>query len=265
MADNQWVYKARIGTSSAVALKLTKSAFRANAVTRVRKKMNSPLSYHQNVYAAELDKRVTPGCRWLDLGAGVEIHRGWNVVKQEELAKRAARLVGCDLHGGHLAMNIYLTERVSCPAHDTRLDAGSFDIISANMLLEHLDNPLPVFKEVRRLLAPRGVFVFVTPNRSHPIVSLARLTLHSSWRRTLSHIVERRNSDYIFPTFYRANTVSDLRRLLDQAELQGDVIPFLSHPFTKGWLGKIEHKIGKALGWHSNLLGVCSHIHARVP
>lgn len=211
--------------------------------------------YHQNLYAETLDRYVTQGCHWLDIGAGCRIHGGW-LLKQEMLAARPARLVGCDVLSGHLNKNPYLTDRVASPADRLPFADQSFDVVSANMVLEHLAEPSVVFHEARRVLKPGGRFVFVTPHKRHPVVWLASLLLHPTTRSWLARF-EGRNPNHIFPTQYRANTPATIADLSASVGFEPERIAvFASYPFAKGWLGKLETVTGRALGWKSNMLGV---------
>lgn len=45
--------------------------------------------------------------------------------------------------------------------------AQSFDVITAIELIEHLENPHSLFREVNRVLKPGGTFILTTPNLTH--------------------------------------------------------------------------------------------------
>ncbi len=76
-------------------------------------------------------------------------------------------------------------------------------------------------------------------------------------RSALSRILEGRKAEHIFPTYYRANTLASLRALSEEAGFSVvQLEPFLSYPFTKGYLGTIESSVGRAMGWSSNILGI---------
>src|SRR3989441_46580 len=124
------------------------------------------VEFHQNRYARELHPAVFPGCRWLDIGAGARLHGGWLRPCQEELGARAGFLCGCDLVAEHLAAHPHLDGRVV--AHGTGLPFpdNCFDVVTANMVLEHLAEPGRVLAEVARVLRPGGRFVFVTPTET---------------------------------------------------------------------------------------------------
>jgi SAM-dependent methyltransferase len=191
--------------------------------------------FHQNRYAELLGEIVKPGDSWLDLGAGTHLHAGWTGPSQEHLAGRARLLVGCDLVRQHLTSNPFLAGKLLAMGEDLPFRADSFDVVSANMVIEHIEQPLRIFTEVRRVLRPGGRFVFGTPNRTHPVVLAASLALPAALRRALAHSVEGRKKEHVFVTFYRCNTPASIRRHGDTVGLRVRKLEaFSSFPFARG-------------------------------
>ncbi len=97
----------------------------------------------------------------------------------------------------------------------------SFDLIVCLWVLEHLKDPATVLREVRRVLMPGGHFVFLTPNLRNPLLFLNRIgkAVPALQRRVVPRLYGRVEAD-TFPVQYRANTVSDLRRLASECALQ---------------------------------------------
>ena len=97
----------------------------------------------------------------------------------------------------------------------------SFDLIVCLWVLEHLERPEEVFREVRRVLRPHGHFVFLTPNLRNPLLLLNRLAkaLPQVQRRIVPRLYGRVESD-TFQVRYRANTDASIRALAARCGLE---------------------------------------------
>jgi SAM-dependent methyltransferase len=109
--------------------------------------------------------RWASGARVLDLGCGA----GYGTA---ELAGRARSAMGIDLAPEAIehASSAYPLANISfVPASVTAVPFrdGSFDLITAFEVIEHLDNWRALLSEGRRLLHPNGVFLVSTPNREY--------------------------------------------------------------------------------------------------
>jgi ubiquinone/menaquinone biosynthesis C-methylase UbiE len=105
----------------------------------------------------------------------------------------------------------------------------SFDLVVCLWVLEHVESPEAVLREVHRVLRPGGHFVFLTPNLRNPLLLLNRLAkaLPQLQRRIVPRVYGRIEAD-TFRVRYRANTERTLRAQaarcgLDVAELR--VVP----------------------------------------
>ncbi|MBK8005209.1 MAG: class I SAM-dependent methyltransferase [Gemmatimonadetes bacterium] len=224
--------------------------------------------YHQPQYAEALWPALPECGTWLDLGAGSRIHGGWLGHGPEALRQRVRTLVGVDLVAPHLRQHPHLTGGALAEGETLPFRDGSVDLVSANMVLEHLTAPASVFREVARVLRPGGAFVFVTPNRAHPVIRLLALLLRPGARRLLARVVESgRGADRVFLTHYRANRVLDLLQLGWETGLNVErLVPFSSLPMfprlppllalEAAWI----RWFARPGGWYpeggSNLLGV---------
>lgn len=224
------------------------------------------LEFHQNRYARALDEAIGDGDRWLDLGAGTRIHQGWIGRSEGELAGRCRLVAGCDLEREHLLANKRLSHRACADAGTLPFRDASFDVVSANMVLEHLRDPLPVFREIRRVLVPGGRFVFVTPNLHHPGVRAASLVMPPRLRRVLANRWEGRALEDVFVTYYQANTRSTLGALARGAGMEPHLIevfssfPLIQRPWPAvaveaTWL-RIQMRVDVLRPLGSNLVGV---------
>jgi len=221
--------------------------------------------FHQRRYGELLAEVIQTEDRWLDIGAGTQIHNSFTNPTPMELRARVSSLVGVDLEANHLSRNRELDGRVCATGYELPFATGSFTLVTANMVIEHLEKPLDFFLEVSRVLAPGGRFVFVTPNRMHPVVFTASVVLHPRIRLRLAKRLEGRAAEHIFPTWYRANTEGALQRVARAAGLSIErqevfqSIPFIQRPLV---LTAIECLMIRLLslkplrGLGSNLIGV---------
>lgn len=153
---------------------------------------------------------LQPSSTVLDLGAGA------GIVPQMNFRGLASSVSGVDLDPRVMG-NPFLDEWRVADVAGVPYENDRFDLVFSDNVLEHLEKPLEVFREVARVLTPGGVFLFKTPNKWHYVAAIARLTPHGL-HRYVNRLRGREEGD-TFPTLYRANTKSDIRRLADQCGL----------------------------------------------
>jgi len=95
----------------------------------------------------------------------------------------------------------------------------SFDLVTANMVVEHVSDPVLQFSEIARVLRPGGSFLLHTPNLSGYPTRISRL-LPDAIKKTLARALDGRGEDDVFPTYYRANTESMIRDVATLARLE---------------------------------------------
>ena len=184
--------------------------------------LNLDLKHAQRRYFETLNQQIRPGVRWLDLGCGHQIVPDWAAREDEQngLVERASMFAGADLDPA-IAHHPYLRLRVFARGEALPFQSGSFDLITANMVVEHLSAPDVTFAEIKRVIAPNGRVLFHTPNLRFPYVYLASL-LGDPLKKAIIRLLERREDKDIFPTHYRANTVEAVRALAGQVGLEVD-------------------------------------------
>lgn len=177
----------------------------------------------KRAYEILLDQSVTATTRWLDLGCGRRLTG--NSVLNRSLTERAQFIVGCD-RDPHLKRHETVRHLVLCDAGALPFRDAAFDLITASMVAEHLEQPQRVFAEVARVAAPGARFIVFTPNKWNYAMIVARFTphrFHVAYKR-LTYFLNRGEwksfEDDVFPTWYRANTISALRKLAQQAGLR---------------------------------------------
>lgn len=151
----------------------------------------------------------------LDLGAGA------GIVSQMNFRGIAKHVCGVD-PDPRVVSNPFLDEGKIGTGDAIPYPDGTFDIVFADNVLEHLVSPNDVFAEIHRVLRPDGLFLAKTPNSWHYMPLIARLTPHS-FHRWFNRLRGRQVED-TFPTQYRANTPPAVRRWAREAGFTVDRI-----------------------------------------
>ena len=183
---------------------------------RAEKVITPALRSSQYAYCEALERQITPSTRWLDMGCGHQVFADWMTREQEAVVKRSALAAGIDLDWHGLTKHPAISKRVFGDLSRLPFAPGSWDVISANMVMEHLTDPMAVLREVHRTLAPGGTFVFHTPNFYHWGTLIAR-SLPDKTKKRLIGLFEGRVEADVFETHYRINTSADVRRLAEAA------------------------------------------------
>lgn len=161
-------------------------------------------NWDDRLFRERILDHLGPETTVLDLGAGA------GIVSEMNFHGRAARVCGVDLDPRVLD-NPFLDEGRVADAGCIPYPDESFDVVFADNVMEHLAEPEKVFKEIRRVLKPAGTLLFKTPNRSHYMPMIARLTPHR-FHQFVNKLRGRAEED-TFPTLYRANSLVQIRRL----------------------------------------------------
>lgn len=164
--------------------------------------------FSNDLYEAAIRERLGSETVWADLGCGknelahelganCRLACGLDAVAHKELRREAYPFIRGDV--GRLPLR-----------------EGRVDLLSSNMLLEHLKNPPGALREMRRALKPGGWIILRTPNEYHPLNLILRLVPESRKARLIERVYGISAQD-VFPTLYRANSMGRLRRLCREA------------------------------------------------
>ncbi len=183
-----------------------------NAIDWLDKKLypSHESNWDDQLFRERILTHIRPDSVVLDLGAGA------GIVSQMNFRGLPTQMCGVDLDP-RVVDNPFLDEGRLANAEGIPYDDCRFDVVFSDNVLEHLEDPLQVFREVTRVLKPGGVFLFKTPNKWHYMPTLARLSTHR-FHRYVNRLRGRAEAD-TFPTRYRANTCKDVTRISTEAGL----------------------------------------------
>jgi 2-polyprenyl-3-methyl-5-hydroxy-6-metoxy-1,4-benzoquinol methylase len=143
---------------------------------------------------------ISKATRWLDFGCG-----------NGGLVRFVRSTVGCEIWGYEHGWIKDVAEATGIPyLTDAELTSrnGSFDIVTAVEVLEHLEDPLVQLKQIRSLLRPGGIFFYTTGNAAPHHAkflewSYARPEVHISFFEpgTLEHALREAGFAVRYPGF----------------------------------------------------------------
>lgn len=118
----------------------------------------TPLSAWFNGLNSSAFRRVPKNVRVLDVGCGFGQSLGYHTAR------------GCDVYGVEADENIRrVADKFGYKVHvglfdDSLYEAGFFDYVTMDQVIEHVTDPLVTLRGVARILRPDGTAIFSTPN-----------------------------------------------------------------------------------------------------
>jgi len=189
---------------------------------RMRSWLDPEWEYSPFAYARTVEEVLKPGMRWLDAGCGHQIFEFRLLQQENAMVAKASCAVGCDAYLPALQKHRSLQKVVCCSLDALPFADGSFDLVTFNMVVEHLEHPEAVLAELGRVVGANGRVIVHTPNAAGYETALHRLgwrIFPKRWVHRIIRFLEHREPDDVFPTFYKANTRRRLEELMSSSEL----------------------------------------------
>lgn len=184
---------------------------------RLERRLTPGLRSSQYVFAERLAAAMTGQPTWLDVGCGRRPFPEWMPEHEARVLSAAGHAVGIDPDLGSLKDHRAYRQKLAASANALPFPDATFDLASANMVVEHLADPAETLAEIRRVLKPGGRFLFHTPNRRHwPLWLAGRVP--EPVKLGFVRFLEGRRPDDVFSTYYRLN---DERAIEETAGAEG--------------------------------------------
>jgi SAM-dependent methyltransferase len=152
----------------------------------------------------------------LDFGAGrggffhdePSLFRRWI----QNFKGRCAHVDGCDVDPVVLENPTLDAARQLEPGAPLPYEDERFDLIVSRYVFEHLPDPEWAARELLRVTKPGGWICVMTPNKWGYVALAARLAPNKLHARLLRGVQPHRKEEDVFPTVYRLNRPSHIRR-----------------------------------------------------
>jgi SAM-dependent methyltransferase len=148
--------------------------------------------------------------RVLDIGCGSELPGALKLI-----TGHYGSLDGVD-PSSEVAKHPLLEQRWNAPFESSDVPTNAYDLAYAYNVLEHIVDPVPLFRKVHSVLKPGGVFFGLTPNGSHPFAVLSRsievIGLKPYARQKIGQAENGAMAVNDYPAYYRCNTPAAVAR-----------------------------------------------------
>lgn len=179
------------------------------------------LEHHNHIY----DKYLWNLCHgaWLDLGCGAQLLPPWSKYKERDMKGHCRYVVGLDYCMDSLKRNVSLRRLVRGDISCLPFMDNSFDVVTANMVFEHLQEPGKQLSEIYRILKPGGLLIFATPNAHGYDTALGRW-IPDIIKKPIIQALDGRSEEDVFSAHYRINTGRDIAQIADVCGYEVDEI-----------------------------------------
>lgn len=191
-----------------------------------------PVRHPQRVYFERIESLLQPTAGWLDVGCGRRLMPQWMGGQAEweaRLVASAGTLAGVDPDFAALRDNHSCRFKANADATALPFADGSFDLVTSNMVFEHVEKPLPALIEIRRVLRRGGRLLALTPNWLD-IVTIAAHLIPNRFHPAIVSRIETRGAADVYPTHFRFNRPRTVEARLREAGFKQWRIEQLEHP-----------------------------------
>jgi len=222
------------------------------------------LKYSQDIYEDVLNEHCKKDLKWLDLGCGHHLLPPWRLEQEKVLISNAKLMVGIDYDQLSLTKHNTINNKLRGDITELPFKDNTFDLITSNMVFEHLDNPEKQLEEISRVLVKGGKLIFHTPNSFGYPTILSRM-IPEVIKNKLVYLIDGRIDEDVFPAYYRINSPLKIRHSANSSGFNILKIKMICSSaqlvilppivlFELIWIRLLMLKVGKSL--RSNIIAI---------
>ena len=184
-------------------------------------------------FYSRVNALLDPSFTVLDFGCGRGAHQEDPVPFRRNLRLlkgKVARVLGTDVDDVGQSNPTIDEFRRLVPGSPWPFEDHSINLVVCDCVVEHLPEPMDFFREAHRVLVPGGFLCIRTTNARSYVGIASRLIPNRHHGRVVAAAQTDRKAEDVFPTLYRCNTISSVRRHLKQSHFRGVVYGYESEP-----------------------------------
>jgi SAM-dependent methyltransferase len=199
-----------------------------------------------------LSQYINENSEILEIGCG---HQSFG----SEYYKIAKRRVGIDPDNQALIQNKIMNEKICCRIDNIPDSIDKFDVVIAQWVMEHLEDPKKDIKVISNLCKTGGHFIFMTTNIYSPLMLISKI-LPIKIKKIIRRVLLGVDEDDTYPTRYKLNSYSRIEKYLGDAGFRKVELHLIGAPSYFSWctpLMKFNILFNKIIG---NKLPFLTHI-----
>jgi SAM-dependent methyltransferase len=184
-------------------------------------------------FYSRINALIQPSFRIVDFGCGrgaqaddpIAFRRGLRCLKG-----KVAHVIGLDVDAvarGNPTIDAF---HLLAPDRPWPLEDKSADLVLCESVIEHLPNPESFFCEAARVLVPGGYLCLRTPNVLSYVGFATKHIPNKYHERVLAKSQPDRKENDVFPTFFRCNTISAVKRQMAMHGFRAVVYGYEAEP-----------------------------------
>lgn len=154
------------------------------------------------IYKSIVNQNINQKTKVLDIGCGHSDFMG-------QVFNKTKHTYGIDSDKKAIAKNAIIKNKIVGSVNDMPFADNFFDLIISAWTLEHLDDPREAFKEIYRVLKPKGKIVFLTPNIWNYNIWIIRAIPNIFHKPIVRYLYNRQDGD-TYPKKYKINSIKKI-------------------------------------------------------
>lgn len=184
------------------------------------------------IFYNRINSLISPTFVVLDVGCGKGGFSSDPVIFRKNLMilkGKVKKVIGIDIDK-NAQVNPFIDEFRLIESPTWPIEDNSIDLIVCNFVLEHIENPTEFFSEIQRVLRNGGFLCIRTLNLFGYIALAAKIIPNKYHSKVTTLVQESRKEDEVFPTVYKCNSFSKLKKYLKSSGFDYVVYGYEAEP-----------------------------------
>lgn len=201
------------------------------------------------VFYSRIHALLEPAAVVLDIGCGRGAHAMDPIPFRKDLQifkGKCQKIIGIDIDES-AQENPFIDEFRPINGNHWSLSDNSIDLAVCDSVLEHIEDPDLFFSECSRVIRPGGILCLRTGNLFGYVCLLSKLIPNRLHAHVLDKFLRIRGEKDVFPTYYKCNTIRNIRTMLSKYNFEHCVY---GHEPEPGYLSfsRLAYRCGMIYG-----------------